>query len=55
MAILEGVWTVIPGQSGGAVLDPDTHKVVGVVNTYDMEGGLSGSVELKRTSVCRNA
>lgn len=51
---LRGVFTVIPGQSGGAILDAETGKVVGTINVYDMPSGLSGSVELKDTSVCQH-
>lgn len=51
---LWGVFTVIPGQSGGAVIDDETGKVVGVINWYDMQKGISGSVELKGTPLCRS-
>jgi hypothetical protein len=54
-AILQGVFNVIPGQSGGPIVDPDTNKVVGTVNTFDAEDGLSGSVPLKDTPVCKGA
>lgn len=53
MARLWGIFTHVPGQSGGPVIDPDTGKVVGVVNTYNAARGDSGSVELKRTSICQ--
>jgi hypothetical protein len=52
-AILTGVATVIPGQSGGAMFDRRTGKLVGMVNVYDMQRGWSGSRELKDTSVCK--
>lgn len=55
LAILKGVSTVIPGQSGGPVLDAETGKAVGTVNTYDSPSGLSGSRELKDTEVCSHA
>lgn len=48
-----GVFTVIPGQSGGAIIDADTGRVVGTVNVYDAARGFSGSIALKDTSVCR--
>jgi hypothetical protein len=49
---LGGVFTVIPGQSGGPIRDELTGRVTGTVNTYDAEDGLSGSVALKDTPVC---
>lgn len=52
-AILEGIFTVIPGMSGGAVIDSETGKVVGTVNVYNMEEGWSGSVPLSDTPVCK--
>jgi hypothetical protein len=52
-SILTGVFNFIPGQSGGAVIDPDTGSVVGTVNTFDAEDGLSGSVAIKDTSLCK--
>jgi hypothetical protein len=51
-AALKGVFTVIPGMSGGPVIDEETGKVVGTVNSYIMESGLSGSVALKGTPIC---
>jgi hypothetical protein len=54
-ARLSGVFTVIPGQSGGPVMDMETGSVLGTVNTYVADYGLSGSVELKGTSVCPKA
>ena len=50
---LWGVFTVIPGQSGGAMIDSETGKVVGTINVYDARMGNSGSVELKGTPVCK--
>jgi hypothetical protein len=52
-AILEGIFTVIPGQSGGPVIDAETGKVVGTINVFDAVRGLSGSVELKGTPICK--
>jgi hypothetical protein len=49
---LVGIFTFIPGQSGGPVVDSGSGYVVGTVNTYDAEDGVSGSVELKGTPVC---
>lgn len=53
LAVLKGVFTAVPGQSGGAVIDVATRRPVGTVNAYQMRAGLTGSVELKGTSVCR--
>jgi hypothetical protein len=55
LAQLWGVFTVVPGQSGGPIIDKETGRPVGTVNTYDDTVGLSGSVELKQTEVCRHA
>lgn len=55
LSILWGIFTFIPGMSGGPVIDPDTGKVVGTVNTYDAEKGFSGSIELRGTPVCSKA
>lgn len=51
-SILQGVWTVIPGQSGGPIIDPTTGKVVGTINVFDARAGRSGSVALKSTAAC---
>lgn len=53
-SLLTGVYTVIPGMSGGPVIDMDTGKVVGLVNAYDMQHGISMSVALKDTPACRS-
>ena len=53
LAILAGVFTAQPGMSGGPIVDAETMKVVGTTNTGDWERGLTGSVELKGTSVCQ--
>lgn len=53
--ILEGVFTVVPGQSGGPVVDAITGRVVGTVNRFNALSGESASVELKSTSVCQRA
>ena len=50
--VLKGIFTVIPGQSGGAVLDKETHALVGMVNAYDPAAGISYSIQLKDTSIC---
>lgn len=55
LAILAGVFTVQPGQSGGPIVDSETMKVVGIVNTGEWERGLTGSIELKNTPVCGGA
>lgn len=52
-AVLEGMLSVIPGQSGGPVIDAETGEVVGTVNAQDFEDGLSWSVPLSITPVCR--
>lgn len=52
MAVLSGVFTVIPGQSGGIIRDSQTKLVVGTVNLFDPQNGLSASVELKGTELC---
>lgn len=49
---LWAVFTVVPGMSGGPIADSETGKVAGTINTYNAVRGDSGSVELKRTSVC---
>jgi hypothetical protein len=54
-ARLEGVFSVIPGQSGGPVIDAETGRVVGTINMEDFEEGLSWSVPLKGTPVCRSS
>jgi hypothetical protein len=54
-ALLGGIFTAQPGQSGGVVLDEETMMAVGTVNTADWESGISGSVELKGTSICRRS
>lgn len=43
---------VIPGQSGGPILDSLSGKVVGVVNAFGIFFPISFSRELKRTVVC---
>jgi hypothetical protein len=52
-AMLAGVFTAQPGMSGGPVIDAETHEVVGTTNTADWEEGVTGSVELRATSVCK--
>lgn len=52
-ATLMGVFSVVPGQSGGPIIDEQTGKVVGTVNMENYEEGLSWSVELKNTPVCK--
>lgn len=52
-ALLYGMVPVIPGMSGGAILDEETGKVVGVVNAENFEEGLSWSVPLSSTPVCK--
>jgi hypothetical protein len=52
-SLLVGIFTVVPGMSGGPILDADTLKVVGLVNIYDAPNGISGSVALKDTPLCQ--
>jgi hypothetical protein len=49
---LWGVFTVIPGMSGGGFIDQSTGRLVGMVNVYEARRGDSGSVALKDTSIC---
>jgi hypothetical protein len=51
-AILIGMVPVIPGQSGGPIIDEATGKVVGMVNAENFEAGLSWSLELRNTPLC---
>ena len=53
-SILSGVYTVIPGMSGGHIVDDETGKVVGTTNTYNYPDGISGSVALRDTPLCRS-
>jgi hypothetical protein len=52
-SILWGVFTLIPGQSGGVITDKETGAAVGMINVYKYEEGLSGSVALRDTPLCR--
>jgi hypothetical protein len=54
-AILVGIMTAIPGQSGGPIVDPDTGKAVGIVSASNFEHGLSFAGEVKDTPVCKTA
>jgi hypothetical protein len=51
LRILLGEEAVIPGMSGGPVMD-ETGAVVGLVNAYQPGTGISMSRELRETSVC---
>lgn len=51
MRVLIGPFTVIPGMSGGPIMD-GSGAVVGTVNAYLPGTGISFSRELKTTSVC---
>lgn len=53
--VLKGMFTVIPGMSGGPVIDAETGKVVGVINVYNFQLGHSGSIPLRDTSLCAKA
>lgn len=50
--ILEGAYTVIPGMSGGPIMNA-AGEVVGLNNMYDLRGRYSLSRELKDTAACR--
>lgn len=52
-AILTGMVPVIPGMSGGPIIDEQTGRVVGVNNAENFERGLSWSLELKATPLCK--
>jgi hypothetical protein len=52
LSLLAGIFTAQPGQSGGPIMDAETGRVVGTVNTAEWSRGLTGSVELKGTSIC---
>lgn len=49
--VLIGEYTVIPGMSGGPILD-EAGQVVGTVNAYFPDRPISLSRELKDTSIC---
>lgn len=53
LAVLEGIFAVVPGQSGGPVIDVETGSVVGVVDAENYEEGLSWAVPLSSTPVCK--
>jgi hypothetical protein len=50
---LIGAYTVIPGMSGGLVMNA-RGEAVGVVNAYRPFSGLSFSRDLRQTSLCQN-
>lgn len=52
-ALLESMVPVIPGMSGGPIVSADTGRVVGVVNAENFEAGISWSVALKDTPICK--
>lgn len=55
MARLTGVFTAQPGQSGGPIIDAETGEVVGTVNAANWEYGVTFSVELRGTWVCKGS
>lgn len=52
-ALLISLVPVIPGMSGGPIVSADTGKVVGVVNAENFEEGVSWSVALRDTPICK--
>jgi hypothetical protein len=54
-SLLSGIFTMIPGQSGGPVVDEETGKVVGTNNVFIEPDGLSGSLALADTPICKGA
>jgi hypothetical protein len=52
LVVFNDIFTVIPGQSGGPIIDPATGKAVGTVNLYDSRGGRSAGMSLKDTVAC---
>ena len=52
-AILTGVFAIVPGMSGGPIIDEETGRVVGTNNVENFEQGFSGSVALKDTPICK--
>lgn len=55
MSRLYGMFSVIPGMSGGPIVSEDTGKVVGTVNAENFEAGFSWSVPLSSTPVCKRS
>lgn len=53
--VLRGVFTVVPGQSGGVLIDKETRKAVGAINVYEPRQGWSGGIALRDTPVCAHA
>jgi hypothetical protein len=51
--ILYGIFSVVPGMSGGPLVSEDTGRVVGTVNREDFEDGISLSVPLSSTPLCK--
>ena len=54
-SVLTGMVPVIPGMSGGPVIDEETGRVVGTTNMENFEEGLSWSVPLSSTPLCSKA
>lgn len=53
MRMLLGSPTVIPGMSGGPLIDAETGAVAGTINAYRSDQPISYSRELRDTSICR--
>ena len=49
---LIGMLTVIPGMSGGVLIDEETGRAVGTINMDDFQDGVSWSVPLSVTPLC---
>lgn len=52
-AVLTGMFVVVPGQSGGPIIDKETGEVTGVVEAENFEEGTSWSIPLSATPACQ--
>lgn len=53
MELLVGIFTTIPGQSGGPLVDKETGDAVGIVSGGNFEEGISSAVPLSITPLCK--